>query len=250
MTSDDQKYYTTRRLTLLAEFSKTIMGIEDLFLERYDSETTQELMKRAQDEYRNLIPQLPYIGGKQPFTQYIISTAWFLSMYRVLKEYGEGVEEVGKLAFEASDRYLQIYPGFTRHFLGFITFSPLYLRTLKKRAKESQERKYAGDFVYDFVDGDRREFDYGVDYIECGTCKFLTAQGAQELAPYICPADILYSEILGWGLSRTETLAEGYDRCDFRFKKGGETSVAVPENIQDFIESKRKGTTRRAAFLQ
>jgi len=33
-------------------------------------------------------------------------------------------------------------------------------------------------------------------------------------------------ELIGWGLTRTETLADGYDRCDFRFKKGGENKIS------------------------
>ena len=51
------------------------------------------------------------------------------------------------------------------------------------------------------------------------------AEGAPELAPYLCLIDILYSEKFGWGLMRTTTLADGDERCDFRFKKGGETRV-------------------------
>jgi hypothetical protein len=52
---------------------------------------------------------------------------------------------------------------------------------------------------------------------------------------YLCPADILYSQALGWGLMRTTTLAEGAARCDFRFKKGGVTRVAVPEPLRSLI---------------
>jgi hypothetical protein len=38
---------------------------------------------------------------------------------------------------------------------------------------------------------------YGVEYTECGACTFLHAQGALELAPYLCAADAVYSELLG-----------------------------------------------------
>ena len=51
-------------------------------------------------------------------------------------------------------------------------------------------------------------------------------------------ADILYSKALGWGLKRTTTLAEGAERCDFRFKKGGETQVAVPEPLRQYLSSR------------
>jgi hypothetical protein len=119
-----------------------------------------------------------------------------------------------------------------------MTWSRRYLRRLRERAAESQARRYPGDYVYTFVEGDGLTFDYGVDYAECATVKFLNAQGAPELAPYLCAADILYSQALGWGLQRTTTLAEGGDRCDFRFKRGGETRLAVPESLRAYISGR------------
>jgi hypothetical protein len=198
------------------------------------------LVRETRKEYEALIPQLPYIGGKQPFTQFIISTAWSLALYRVLTRRGEAVEQIGTLTYDASEAFLKTYPDFLSRLFGRMTFSRLYLRRLQKRAAESQQRRYPGDYVYHFVEGDGKAFDYGVDYVECATVKFLKGQGALELAPYLCAADHLYSEALGWGLTRTMTLAEGAERCDFRFKKGGETKVAVPEPLQSVISGKLK----------
>ena len=56
--------------------------------------------------------------------------------------------------------------------------------------------------------------------MECSSCKLLKAQDAMELAPFVCAIDKVTSELLGWGLTRTMTLAEGFEKCDFRFKKG------------------------------
>jgi hypothetical protein len=108
----------------------------------------------------------------------------------------------------------------------------LYLRRLKKRAKESQERKYPGSYVLTFIEGDGRTFDYGFDYIECGGCKFLNQQGVPELAPFLCAVDKVASEIMGWGLARTMTIADGFTKCDFRYKKGGRTDVVQPQSIK------------------
>jgi len=85
--------------------------------------------------------------------------------------------------------------------------------------------------VYGCVAGDGGTFDYGVDCIESGPVRFLTDQGASELAPYLCPGDIPRSELLGWGLKPTTSLAKGAERCDFRFKKRGEMPVTVPEPL-------------------
>jgi hypothetical protein len=90
-----------------------------------------------------------------------------------------------------------------------------------------------------YVEGDGETFDYGVDYIECETVKFLTERGTLELAPYICPTDILYSQALDWGLKCTITLAKGAECCDFRFKKGSATQVAMPEPLEKVMQSWR-----------
>ena len=151
----------------------------------------------------------------------------------MLKKHGRTVEEAGQLFYELSEAFLKAYPAFLRRLLGYRTFSRRHIRNVRKVAAESQERQYPGDYVFAFVEGDGGAFDYGVDYTECAVCKFLTEQGAPELAPYICATDVLSSDALGWGLVRTMTLAEGYEKCDFRFKKGGKTRVPVPEALRD-----------------
>ncbi len=65
----------------------------------------------------------------------------------------------------------------------------------------------------------------------------MKAQGAEEFAPYVCMSDMALSNALGWGLIRTQTIADGCKTCDFRFKKGSETMISskTPE-VQRTIE--------------
>ena len=83
-----------------------------------------------------------------------------------------------------------------------------------------------------FIEADGRSFDYGFDYTECAGCQFLNRQGASELAPFLCAVDKVASEILGWGLTRTMTIAGGFNKCDFRYKKGGSTNIVLPPSIE------------------
>jgi hypothetical protein len=39
-------------------------------------------------------------------------------------------------------------------------------------------------------------------------------------------------------------LAEGAERCDSRFKKGGETRVPVPEPLEKYIQSRKPSDGR------
>jgi len=220
--------YQAQAKILLRDFDKTVARVRNVFIDRFGAEAASEMISTAREEYERLIPQMPYIGGKQPLTQFIVSTAWFLAMYRALQKHGYTVADAGALVYRVSEIYINSYPAVVRQMLGHTTFSKRNLKGLRRRAVESHHSPYSDDYIFNFVEGDGVNFDFGVDYLRCASCQFLKAQGAPELAAWLCPIDILYSDSFGWGLRRTKTLAEGCDRCDFRFKKGGSTNVAVP----------------------
>ena len=228
-------FYIDRKPRLLHEYDSFARYVHPTLARNFNPGDVDALVEETRQEYDRLIPQLPYIGGKRPFTRFVIYTGLWLAIYRTASAHGKTVDEAGVLVFEIGREFLKSYPGFLKRFLGGINFSPIYLYRLRRRAIQSQQHKYADDYVYHFVAGDGTNFDYGVDYTECASCKSLARQGAPELAQYLCPVDILYSDSLGWGLTRTMTLAEGYPKCDFRFKKGGVTQVAVPAALQAFL---------------
>jgi len=228
-------YYISRKPLLLKEFDLYVKHTLPVLVRFFGEENVNALIAETRGEYENLIPQLPYIGGRQPFTQFVISTGILLAVYRIARKHGKTVEQTGELVYEIGRAFLRAYPAFLTRLFGNMNFSRLYLSRLRKRAIESHQRKNPDDYVFNFVEGNGQTFDYGVDYLECASCKFLAKQGASELAPYLCPVDILYSKSLGWGLMRTMTLAEGAKKCDFRFKKGGRTKVAVPALMQNVI---------------
>jgi hypothetical protein len=106
-----------------------------------------------------------------------------------------------------------------------------------ERRAEKEERLRFGDCEIRYVVGRASDFDWGVDYVPCGNLELATRLGADEFAPYICVWDIPLSDVLGWGLVRTQTLADGRDHCDFRFRKGAGTHITskTPE-VQETID--------------
>ena len=116
---------------------------------------------------------------------------------------------------------------------------------MRKLAAIGKQLRF-GDFEVRYVIGDGEDFDFGVDYIACGNYKFVKDQGAEEFAPYVCMSDIALSDAMGWGLMRTETLADGCERCDFRFKKGNKTQISsktpeVQATIERIIKKEKEG---------
>ena len=109
-----------------------------------------------------------------------------------------------------------------------VPLPPAEIEAKREQARQSHERRYADDWVWDFVEGDGGTFDYGYDFFHCATQKLYHAHGADEFLPYYCYLDFVTVRRTGWGLTRTMTLAEGHDHCDFRFRLGGEAESGWP----------------------
>ncbi len=224
--------YVSRTPQLLKGFDRAISLVRPVLIARYGDEAN-DLIQESRQKYRDLIPQIPYIGDNNPLLDvFFFPASRHLGIYKAFREHGKTVEEVGRLVYEIGEAEIKAIPGLVRRAIGFLWFSRLFTDRLQKRAALSRERKYPGGYVVAFVQGDGKEFDYEFDYIECAVLTFYRQQDAAELVPYICAIDKIASELLGWGLCRTMTLAEGGAKCDFQFKKGGKTYVTVPQSLR------------------
>jgi hypothetical protein len=218
-------FYTHQTTKLLRDFDRMMQKVKGPITARYGDERSAQMVASVREEYHRLLPTLPYVGGEQPFTQFVISSAWFLAFFKVMQANGEEVRDTGELAYLLSRTYLERVPGFAGRLLGNMSFSPGYLTKLRQRADESQKHPYPRGYIYSYVEGDGVNFDYGIDYHQCATWTLFQEHGATGLTPYLCACDYLYNEMLGWGLTRTTTLGEGGKVCDFRFKHGGPTRI-------------------------
>ena len=223
--------YISRKSQLLKAFDRSVSRAKQGLIARYGEAETITLMHESRLMYEDIIPEIPYIGNRNPFLIFLIPASRVVAIYRTFQKHGRTVEETGQLIYEIGEAEFKAIPGWVQRLIEVLWFSRWFTNRLQKRAASSQKRKYAGGYVLTFVKGDGQDFDYGIDYSECATCKFLNEQGAAELSPYLCAVDQVASEMLGWGLRRTMTLAEGGKKCDFRFTKGGKTSLTLPQSL-------------------
>jgi hypothetical protein len=149
-----------------------------------------------------------------------------LAMYQALRARGESAEPAARLICLGASSFYRSFP--TRLLLrwqGRKQFSRKRIEQRRRDAVVSQRRRYPDDWVFDFVEGDGRTFEWGLDYTECGIVKYLSRQGAPELAPYLCWLDYPVFAAMRVKLVRTETLAQGCQTCDFRFARGQPVQV-------------------------
>jgi len=224
-------YYTSQSSKLLKDLDKFLKRMRKRLAERYGEEGAATLHRETLAEFERLIPQIPYIGGKEnSLTPTLIQSAWALALYRVVQRRGGMLEETGELICRGAETMFNRYPAFLRHLIGRFAFSKWRVRKMQRAARRSQKREYPGDWVWEVIEGNGETFDGGMDYTECGIVKFFHVQGADELTPYLCNLDYVAFRALGLGLKRTKILGHG---CDFRIIKGGETPPAWPPTFPE-----------------
>lgn len=215
-----EDYYKSKKSENFARFKDFCERIGLLIAKEYGEQFKEEVMGEIRGEYESLYEEIPYIGGDEnSLTSDLVGAAENLAFYLVMKRHGKTLKEIGKMAYEAQEKEFNDHPELVPPMT-----NPEFSPYIKYAAKVSGERKYPEDWVYEFIEGND-EFDFGTYFTECGIQKLYHKYGADEFTPYLCAMDILMSECGNLGLHRTETLAEGSDRCDFRYKGERETNI-------------------------
>jgi len=213
-------YYSSQKDKLIRKLVKVISRVQPELVARYGKVGADDIHRQILVEFERILPEIPYVGGrKNKLTIFIIQSAWALAFYRAMQQRGGSVDDAGKLLQQAAEAMFKATPRFLRHLYGKIRLSKLRYPSMAVAAQTTQKREYPGNWVQEFIAGDGESFDFGIDYTECGIVKFMEAQNATELTRYLCQTDFAALESIGLKLDRTETIASGCARCNFRISK-------------------------------
>jgi L-2-amino-thiazoline-4-carboxylic acid hydrolase len=210
-------------------FERFLNRHTDSLTRRFGPSEAAIMRREMLEEYRALIPQVPYIGGRRnPWNANLAGAPMALAGYRVVLRHGGSAQDAGEMVRTYAQRMVERIPRRLR---------PVLLRPRASRAQKvarwTQERRYPDDWVAEFVDGTGQPFDFGMNVTECAIVKFMHAQGADEFTPWLCHLDYVMAEAAGYGLTRTRTLAWGCDRCDFRMTANGTTTTTWPPDFPE-----------------
>jgi len=217
---------TDNNSELLSDFEKDTRQWEPLLIQQYGLEKAGSILRESLAAFLWLIPQIPFIGGEQSYSGSLLRSVRCLALYKGMKKEGKEVEEVGKVLYDA----ILAQAGEPQPSIPLSEWqTPAQLMERRKqRAVWSQEHRFLEGFVYEFIPGDGIEFDYGYDFLECASQKFYYLHGADEFMPYFCYLDFAYSSLYGPELTRTMTLAEGFHKCNHRFRIGKKNQASWP----------------------
>lgn len=219
-------YYTSHISELVKAFAEDVEQWRNLLANWYGEKDAEAILDLSCEQFMSFIPQIPYIGGAQSYTDSLFHAVRCLALYKSMKQHGKTVEETGKLLYEAALAHTghpqQVIPPSQR-----MTLEKLMERR-EQRAIWSQDHRFQEGYVYEFVRGDGITFDYGYDFLDCASQKFYHAHDADEFMPFYCYLDFTYSALYGPELIRTMTIAEGFPKCNHRFRIGKKGQVSWP----------------------
>lgn len=214
------RYYTARQPQLLAEFQGVLQGAQAMLTPEIGSSRAQSIVQDAADRFKELLPELPEVGGEQNVNVDLIPVAaWYASLYPAMQAQELPAERTGKLIYDLNQFSYAKQPLAALQAEGDALFSPASLQRWRQWALASQQREFSANWVAAFIESDGETFDFGIEYSECAIVKYLHSQNAAEVAPYVCINDFLKSKVIGSGLERTKTIAAGDGYCSFRYKK-------------------------------
>jgi hypothetical protein len=214
------------RSTANAEFARWRGDYAAALTPRLDAGDVDLALADMGRELGGLLSQMPDPGPCAPTMRaFSVAGALYVAMFLALRPRGFDAPRAWEVCDDATRRHFARMGWIERTLASAGMFSaPMrwLARSLESRSKSAP----VGGWVARFVPPEGG-YDFGVDYSRCAIRDLALRAGAAEFAPYICLADIAGSEAFGWGLVRTETLAQGGTRCDFRFRRGGETRVTT-----------------------
>lgn len=183
------------------------------------------IRREVMREFEIVLTQLPYVGGAASrMSDFFMRLMGFMAISRVLHRRGVPLSVIGEIERETYKAQLLAVPEAERLALGRQFMSPenqaLLREQAAKSATEAHQTEFPDDFVYDFVEpGLQDNFEFGIDYKACGFCKFAVCHGDKDILPTICGLDFDAYATRGIRLERTQTLAGGATRCNFRFSR-------------------------------
>lgn len=231
-------YHAGQRSELLKDFDQTCTLMDESLRAKYGTARAQQMLGAVRAEYNMLLAEVPRIPGLRAgmLNQFLLITAQELAAYKALKKLDMPMQEIWQLCHQAIRLRAGMVPAWKRWLWKQCMFSKPVTRMMTRRATRKQIG-HLGDFEIEYVEADKQKFDLGVNYRGCGNYNFMTQHGGAEFAAYVCMSDIALSEAFGWGLVRTQTLADGCDHCDFRMTKNGATRItSKTPAVQQVVE--------------
>jgi len=161
--------------------------------------------------------------SRNPIDKRLDFSSYFLALIKTLDAKGESFENIRKICLQITTEYVQPRNRLHEFFKRFLPrqtntwLGQILIRAFHKRISVNSN---AAGFVANIITDKQETFGlgYGIDIIECGICKLFKKHNYSKYASILCEVDEITSGLAGLQLIRKGTIANGANKCDFRFK--------------------------------
>lgn len=193
-------------------------------LERYYPKYAKELLDDIDEQYNELKPDIRFAkNSSNPMDRRLDLSAYFLALIMVLEKAGESFEQIRAVALFTITEYLRPkskWQAFLKKLPVKLIKTSIGIYLIKVFAKKVGHLGNPDGFVANIIT-DKKEthgLGYGVDIIECGICKLFKKHNYQKYISILCEVDKYTTNLAGLSMIRTDTIANGASKCDFRYQ--------------------------------
>lgn len=163
-------------------------------------------------------------NSSNPLDKRLDLMAYFLALIQTLETKQIGFEQVKSLCVEIATEYVRPknkFHNWLKKLPPRLINTKLASQLLKIMNKKISKKDHEDGFLAKVITDKQKTygFGYGIDILDCGVCKLFNKHNAEKYTPILCEVDKLTSNLAGLELVRKGTIANGADKCDFRFKK-------------------------------
>jgi len=221
---------------MIGVFEVSLLFQRKALKKSYDESRIDRWLGESKKIYRELRVKLPDIGGRRnKMLSFLKSSLLIMPIVMVLKREGEPIRKIGEVMYDVVALAYQRIPPIIRRISASGYFRSKKVRKWEQIAERSQSREFSGDWVVTVAET-APSLHHGYDIAECAILKFWREQGLEEFVPYLCLTDWAKWSALGINAQRTKTLANGHEKCDFRFIRSGTATVRgwPPESVPEW----------------
>jgi len=175
-----------------------------------------KILFNTRREYNAIIKRIPPMGGDENLMiKNMYLGAYLIALYRQIKD-KVTLSEYKKFTMDGLRK-----SDFLRDKISRINYlEKRYQDNLARCAEWSENNKDKYPWTWQFTTESNPEIpEFRIYFTNCGLYNLCIAENISELNPILCETDFVMAEMAGCTFSRTKTLADGDDCCDFCYGK-------------------------------
>jgi hypothetical protein len=209
-------------------FHKKIMAYRKFFRRAIESRFPGEaaaMIISVEEHFATISEDTRFAAtSRNPVDRRIDFSAYFLALIKVLETKSISFEQIRSICLEITIDYVSPKNFFKKwlkklpaKLVGSVVAKPLINKFDQKISIKEHPDGFRAKILTD--KSETYGLGYGVDILECGICKLFQKHDAGKYASILCEVDKVTSGLAGLELIRNGTIANGAEKCDFRFKK-------------------------------